>query len=209
VAALEWYFDYISPFAYLQWRRMGELPAGVAVEHRPVLLAGLLGHWEARGPAEIAPKRVFTYRYVQWLAERSGVQLRMPTAHPFNPLPALRLTLALECRPEVIDRIFAFVWRDGGAVDDPAAWHGLARSLEVEDLDATVAAPAVKEALRASTDAAIARGAFGVPTFADGDLLFWGVDATDMLLDHLREPQRFTSDEYARIAELPVAARRV
>ena len=208
MAPLIWYFDFISPFAYLQWRRMGDLPAGVRVEYRPVLFAGLLDHWESRGPAEIPAKRVFTYRYVHWYAARAGIELKIPPAHPFNPLPALRLALALDASAEAIGRIFDFVWRDGRSIDDVPAWNALAATLGVIDAQAAVSAPGVKARLRANTAEAIGRGVFGVPTFVAGDQLFWGVDATDMLLDYLREPERFSTGEFARAATLPAAAER-
>lgn len=52
----DWYFDFISPFAYLQFVRLGEL-AGARLRLRPVLFAGLLQHWGQLGPAEIPAKR--------------------------------------------------------------------------------------------------------------------------------------------------------
>ena len=48
-----WYFDFVSPFSYLALHRLAELPAGLAIEFRPVLFAGLLDHWGQKGPAEI------------------------------------------------------------------------------------------------------------------------------------------------------------
>src|SRR5580700_4734549 len=89
----EWYFDFVSPFAYLQLEAFDEL-CGARVTFRPVLFAGLLNHWGHKGPAEIPQKRRFTYRFVQWLAERDGVPLKFPRAHPFNPIKALRLAIA-------------------------------------------------------------------------------------------------------------------
>lgn len=205
---LVWYFDFISPFAYLQWQRFGELPDGAPVEVRPVLFAGLLKHWEHRGPAEIPAKRTFTYRHVQWYAERHGVALRMPPAHPFNPLPPLRLALALDARHEAVNAIFDYIWRRGGDVADAARWEAFARSLGVADVAAATGAQAVKDGLRANTDAALAAGVFGVPTFLAGDALFWGLDATEMLLDYLADPARFERGELARVARLPAAVHR-
>jgi predicted DsbA family dithiol-disulfide isomerase len=66
----------------------------------------------------------------------------------------------------------------------------------------------VKAQLRENTDEAIRLGVFGVPTFAVDDHLFWGIDATEMLLDYLDDPQLFDSDEMKRLAYLPVAAAR-
>jgi 2-hydroxychromene-2-carboxylate isomerase len=80
--------------------------------------------------------------------------------------------------------------------------------LGVVDIDDSVARPAVKETLRKETALAAERGVFGVPTaICDGDL-FWGEDATDMLLDYLRDPRCLQSAEMQRISHLPVGAAR-
>src|SRR5208337_1407419 len=90
----EWYFDFISPFSYLQLEAFDRLPSNVGLTLRPVLLGALLNHWGHKGPAEIPQKRRFTYRFVQWLAEREGVPLNFSPAHPFNSIKALRLSIA-------------------------------------------------------------------------------------------------------------------
>ena len=90
-----WYFDFISPFAYLQWQELARLPESLKISHRPVLFAGLLNHWGHKGPAEIPAKRRHTYRYCRWLAEQRNIPFTLPPAHPFNPLKALRLAVAL------------------------------------------------------------------------------------------------------------------
>ena len=74
--------------------------------------------------------------------------------------------------------------------------------------EALIASPEVEASLRENTAQAIARGVFGVPTFAAGDELFWGVDATDMLLDYLTDPDRFRRGEFSRIGDLPIASER-
>ena len=60
---LVWYFDVISPYAYLQHNQLDNLPTELEIERKPVLFAGLLDHWGHLGPAEIPKKRTFTYRY--------------------------------------------------------------------------------------------------------------------------------------------------
>jgi len=205
---IEWYFDFVSPFSYLQHERLPELEEHARVACRPVLLAGLLEHWETRGPAELAPKRRFTYRYVLWYAREHDIPLRMPPAHPFNPLPPLRLAVALGCDRDAVARIFRFVWRDGRDVADPEEWAALCRALGVDDVAATVADPAVKSSLRESTEQAAERGVFGVPTIAVRDDLFWGVDATDMVADVLRDPALLDDPEMQRVSDLPVGVER-
>ncbi|MEO7012874.1 MAG: DsbA family protein, partial [Dokdonella sp.] len=80
--------------------------------------------------------------------------------------------------------------------------------LGIADIETAIAAPAVKEQLRANTDQAIAAGVFGVPTILLGDRLIWGNDATSMLEKMLVDPDYFERGEYLRLASLPSAAER-
>ena len=203
---IEWYFDFVSPFSYLQCERLQAHAA--SIHPRPVLFAAILDAIGQRGPAEIPAKRAFTYRFVVWQAKAMGVPLRFPHAHPFNPLPLLRLAHACDCRMDAITRIFRFVWRDGRLPDLPIEWSELVNDLGVPDASARIADPEIKDALRRETDRAIARGVFGVPTLAVDGELFWGVDATDMALAYARAGNRFDDPEYARVAALPAAAMR-
>jgi 2-hydroxychromene-2-carboxylate isomerase len=178
------------------------------VRYKPVLFAGLLKAHDHKGPAEIPTKRRFTYRFVVWQAKRLGIPLKFPAAHPFNPLPLLRLAIVAECEPEMVRRIFRFVWRDGRIGDLPIEWAELMAELGIADAEARVASPEVKETLRRNTDEAIARGVFGVPTLAIDDELFWGVDATDMAAQFVANGCRFSDPEMERVVELPAAAER-
>ncbi len=208
MATLNWYFDFVSPFSYLQTHRFADLPRGQRITFVPVLFAGLLNHWESKGPAEVPPKRVFTYRYVQWYANRHGIPFRMPPAHPFNPLKALRLCIAAGASAESVEQIFAFIWAQGRAIDDGAEWRQLAGRLGVDDANARIESPQVKDALRKNTERAAERGVFGVPTFEVDGNHFWGVDATDMLIDYLSQDAVFSSPEMQRVSTLPEGVRR-
>jgi hypothetical protein len=98
-----WYFDVISPYAYLHLKQFPRLPADLAIEYRPVLFAGLLKHWGTKGPAELPAKRVHTYRQAVWFAHELGVPFRMPPRHPFNPLKVLRLIIGLGASRAVVE----------------------------------------------------------------------------------------------------------
>ena len=214
---LVWYFDFVSPFSYLQFEAYPELVQ--RAELRPVLFAGLLDHWGGMGPAELPAKRLQTYRFTFWQARRRGIAMTYPPAHPFNPIRALRLALALDCRYEAVKTIFEFIWKEGRSLADE--WPALAGrlGLDVAAADMMIAKQRVKDALTANGRRAIDRGVYGVPTFdvlregsgagaaASGEL-FWGLDATDMLLDYLEHPGMFDEPEMQRIAGLPVGAAR-
>jgi 2-hydroxychromene-2-carboxylate isomerase len=174
------WFDPISPFAYLAFEHLPQALVGCtySVDYRPVLFAGLLNHWGQKGPAEIEPKRAWTFRHIAWLAHQHNIALQMPASHPFNPLPLLRLAMAAGPNRRVVEALMRHVWRGGADPVDAARIDALTREL----------APArdpssdeVKAELRANTDAAIARGVFGVPTFELDGRLYWGLEALPML----------------------------
>jgi 2-hydroxychromene-2-carboxylate isomerase len=205
----DWYFDYVSPFAYLQSERLSSLPADLELHCKPILFAGLLDHWGHKGPAEIGGKRRFTYRHVQWLAEKQGIALKFPPSHPFNPLMLLRLTIALGNERKAIQEIFRFIWRDGLAPDSPENLGLLATRLGFNGaagLADMAAIPEAKAGLRKNGEDAIARGAFGVPTLVIGEELFWGFDATEMALDYLAKKPVFVDAEMRRVSDMPYGA---
>ena len=111
-----WYFDYISPYAYLQSAVLERITPLACIEPKPILFAALLNHHGQKGPAEIPAKKVQTFRQVMWLAHRHGITLNLPHAHPFNPLPMLRLSIALGNDPDVVQALFRYVWVDGHLV---------------------------------------------------------------------------------------------
>ena len=203
-----WYFDFISPFAYLQLPRVLALRARVDIVPVPIVFGAVLAHHGQLGPAEIPEKRAFTYRFVQWQAEREGIALRFPPAHPFNPLAALRLCVAAGTTWDAVARLFDHLWRDGASGVDAAELDGVARALGIADVAAAIADPTAKATLRSNTDAAIAAGVFGVPTLAAAGDLFWGLDATPMFEHWLDEPGLFERTGYRRLAGLPVGVSR-
>jgi len=203
-----WYFDFISPFAYLQQIRLQEFPEDISVKPCPILFAGLLNHWQHKGPAEIPAKRLFTYQHVVWLAKRQGVQLRMPPAHPFSPLRPLRLAIAMGNDMGVIAKIFKYIWQDGLSVDDDTEWYKFVSSLGIDEPDNFINQADVKQQLRENTEAAIAAGLFGVPTIIADGHLFWGNDATDMYLDYHKNPGFYADPQLKFIETIPEAASR-
>jgi len=194
---VDFYFDYLSPYAYLAWLCLPEVtvPREVEIVPRPVLFAGLLNHWGQLGPAEIPPKGRHVGKDTRRFAALRGIPLRSPRYHPFKPLMALRVSLAVvshDRQKEAITAIFKAGWADGldlgDAEDIRAALN--AAGLAGEQLLAAAEAPLAKDTLRAETAAAIGRGVFGIPTMVVEDELFWGLDQLDYLALYLdgRDP---------------------
>jgi 2-hydroxychromene-2-carboxylate isomerase len=198
--AITFWFDPISPFAYLAFEHLPQALEGCsyAVTYRPVLFAGMLVRWGQKGPAEIEPKRAWTFRHVAWWAHDHGIAIDTPAVHPFNPLPLLRLAVACGPNRRVVEAVMRHVWIGGGDAVDPARVAALTQALAPPRDPASTA---VKNEVRAATDEAIARGVFGVPTFELDGRLFWGVDALPMLRAALQGEAWFDGpawDEAAR-----------
>ena len=178
------HFDLISPFAYLAFERLPQVLEGIdyEVEYRPLLLAGLLQHWKNVGPAEIEPKRVWTFRHVHWFAQQHSVAIDTPATHPFNPLALLRLAVACGPNRHVVQRLLQHVWVGGHEAGDAQRLTELTADLAPRR---DPASDDVKAELRGRTEAAAAAGIFGVPTFELDGRLFWGLDSLPMLRDAL------------------------
>lgn len=169
-----------------------------------MLFAGLLNHWGQKGPAEISAKRRWTYRWCTWWAQELGVPFRFPASHPFNPLPHLRLALAAGCTTEVVTRIFDTLWTTGREASE--GFDELCRELRV--YPASLSTPAIKDALKQSTERAAARGVFGVPSFVIEDEVFWGADSIGFVKAFLADPTVLNNAEMRRVDALPVGAAR-
>lgn len=215
---ITFYLDFLSPYAYLAFEMLPETLQGLSysVDYRPLLFAGLLKHHGQLGPAEIKPKRDWTYRQVLWLGHSQGIPIELPAAHPFNPLPLLRLALACSAEGQTADRaglanryvcetIFRHIWRGGADAVDAGRLQALAALLAPAR---DPAGEAVKSELKANTDQAIARGLFGVPTLAVDDKLFWGFDALPALRAYLEGDAWFTGGAWEKAAGLPAAVSR-
>ncbi|WP_266160164.1 2-hydroxychromene-2-carboxylate isomerase [Dyella silvatica] len=208
--SIVWYFDFISPFAWLHWPKVKALAASQPVTLRPIVFAGLLDHYGHKGPAEIPSKREFSYRYVVWRAQQARQPLRFPPAHPFNPIAALRLCIAAGSSVAAVDAIFEWIWAQGRAGDSAEALAPLAARLGIADIAGAIADPAVKAQLKANYDAALAEGVFGVPTLSLDGRLFWGDDAHAFALAYLDNPALWDAPEMQHVVSLPMAvARRI
>ncbi len=205
-AGVDFYFDYLSPFAYFAALRLPELcrERGAQLRYRPVLFAGLLDHWGQRGPAEILPKGIHTFKLCARYAALHDIPFRSPRFHPYRPLDALRVSLAEvagEDQATVVRALFDAGWGQGAHLGDPADLRAAitAAGLDGEALMNRAAEADAKDALRRDTDAAIAKGVFGIPTMIVADELFWGVDQLEYLELHLEGRDPLQSVDLAKV----------
>jgi 2-hydroxychromene-2-carboxylate isomerase len=205
VKQITFYLDFISPYAWLAFEKMPGALQGLSysVRYKPLLFAGLLKHHGQLGPAEIAPKRDWTYRHVLWLAQREGIPLQLPATHPFNPLGLLRLALACDAEGEPnryqCEMIFRHVWQGGLDAADAGRLQALTAQL------APLRDPGgadVKAQLKTHTEEAITAGVFGVPAYVVDGRLFWGYDALPMLRAYLDGDAWFDGPDWNGVSQV-------
>ncbi|MES2125722.1 MAG: 2-hydroxychromene-2-carboxylate isomerase [Pseudomonadota bacterium] len=214
MTTITFYFDPISPYVWLASKQLGALRArGHTVAWQPVLFAGLLHAHGQKGPAEIAAKRSYTFRDVMRQAAQRELVFRGPPGHPFNPLLALRMSVALSPadRARFGMAVLAACWERGQDISQSAVLVAIADAC---DLDGPALADAAGEArvkaeLAANTEQAIGAGVFGVPTFQAGQELFWGGDRIDALLWHLDGHDIDEANLNDFLARAPLAQRRL
>lgn len=215
LAPIRFYFDYISPYAYLAWTQLPSLAArhGRMVEPVPVLFAGVLNALDTKGPVEVPPKRLYLFKHCSRLAHGLGVPLSPPPSHPFNPLLALRATAAVaepEARRQLVSALFAAAWGGGPGVETAEQLTAALAStgLEVPALLAAAHAPENKERLRHNTEELLAAGGFGVPSYTAEGELFWGVDSLGHLELFLQGKDPLREVALERWKNLPASASR-
>jgi 2-hydroxychromene-2-carboxylate isomerase len=191
---VEFFFDVGSPTAYLAYTQLPALAAacGAQVVWRPMLLGGVFKATGNASPISVPAKGRWMNDDIQHWARRYGVPLVFNPHFPINTLPLMRGAVGVQMRePEAflryLDVVFGAMWREPRNLGDPAV---LAEALRAGGFDpASVAAlaaePEVKAQLIANTGEAVARGAFGAPTFFVGEQMFFGQDRLEFVREAL------------------------
>jgi 2-hydroxychromene-2-carboxylate isomerase len=184
-AAIDFYFDFSSPYGYLGSELIEDLAArhGREVAWHPVLL-GVVFKATGGAPLTTIPikgdySRLDFARSARFL----GIPYRMPSRFPVATQNAARAFLWLDERDPKLARNFAHAayrayFAEDIDISDAERLMAIAASLGMDRkaLEAAIADPALKERLRALNDAALARGVFGSPFFFIDGEPFWGVD---------------------------------
>lgn len=181
---LEFFFDYASPYSYLACQQVEAVAqrTGAELRWRPFLLGAVFKATGNVPPVSTANKAAWLLRDVQDWASYLGLPpFRMPENFPINSLKANRLGLVAAEHGRIAPfshAAFRAAFAEGRDLADPQVLAELARAAEVDPAQALAKAETqeIKDALRRNTDEALARGAFGAPTFFVGDELFFGND---------------------------------
>lgn len=191
---VEFFFDLGSPASYLAHTQLPALcrDCGAALVYRPMLLGGVFQATGNASPAMIPAKGRYMIRDLARYAERYSVPMRFNPHFPINTLTLMRLLVAVQLhQPERLDdalqALFQATWVDGVNMGDPARVAEVlaAAGLDAAALQQQIGEPAVKDALKATTEEAVRRGVFGAPTCFVGDDMYFGQDRLDFVREAL------------------------
>ncbi len=191
--SVEFFFDYGSPASHLAFFELRKIAreAGAEILWRPILLGGVFKAINSHSPVDIVPKG----KWMMWDLANYAVRYGVPFVHNphfvINTLPIMRGAIVAERRGELerySEAMFLAIWRDALDMDDPAViGQALAKyGFDAKAYFAGTQEQAVKDDLKARTDAAIARGVFGLPTFFVGEKMWWGQDRLEWVKEALR-----------------------
>jgi len=188
MAKVEFHFDFGSPNAYLAHVVVPEVErrTGVKFEYVPILLGGVFKLTNNRSPADklAGIKNRLEYEQIEMrrFIRRHGIaQFTWNPFFPVNTLLTMRGAVAAQMDgvfDRYVDAVFKAMWAEPKKMDDPEV---AAAALQQAGLDggrlmARTQEPEVKERLLKNTEASVARGTFGSPTFFVGEEIFFGKD---------------------------------
>jgi 2-hydroxychromene-2-carboxylate isomerase len=182
-ATLDFYFDYGSPASYLAWTQVPDIArrTGASVNFCPILLGGVFQATGNRPPGEVPAKAAWMLRDLAWFAARYGVPFARNPHFPLNTLALMRGAMLAQREGFLLpysDAVFRAMWVEQRNMADPDVVSRVlaAAGLDAPRILAATQEPEIKQALRAATEAAVARGVFGAPTFFVGEHMHFGQD---------------------------------
>jgi 2-hydroxychromene-2-carboxylate isomerase len=192
VKKLELFFDLSSPYSYLASTQVGAIAdrTGATVVWKPMVLGALFKAVGNEMPARVPHKARWMGNDLQRWADHYGVPWRWSSHFPTNAIKAMRLVLVDDEKAAAVAHAgFAAMWtEDRDITAEPELRHIAERGgLDPATALAAIESPAIKDRLRANTDEAIARGAFGAPTMFIGDEMHWGNDRLHFVEAALRK----------------------
>ena len=193
---IDFYFDFGSPTSYLAWTQLPKIAAaaGAQLNYHSVLLGGIFQATGNQSPVMIPLKAVWMFKDLTRFSERYGVVYRQNPYFPINTMQLMRAATGIQLRkPELFDHYVATIYQamwvnEQNLSDLTVLAEVLAQAgFDPQEIFALTQDQDVKDKLRADTDAAIARGIFGLPVMFVDDEMYFGQDRLDFVEEALRK----------------------
>ncbi len=190
---VEFFFDFGSPTTYLAFTQLPKIAArtGAELVYRPMLLGAVFKATGNSTPAAIPAKARFMSADIARFAARYKVPFAANPNFPINTMALMRGAVAaqrLGCFAPYCDAVFRAIWVEQKPMQEPkiVAEVVTQAGLDAKRLFTLTEDQSVKDELRANTEEAVGRGAFGAPTFFVDGVLFFGQDRLDFVEEALK-----------------------
>jgi 2-hydroxychromene-2-carboxylate isomerase len=184
---IEFYFDFISPYAYLAYKKIQSLPKDIRINYKPILLGGLHNLEGITAPAFIKPKLKHMISDCDLIANKNKSNFIWNSKFPINSLGVMRgyLFINAENREPYMNVMFDAYWKDNLDISNEKILKNLIEKCKInsskffngiKDLK-------IKDELKSITQEAHDKGIFGAPTFVVNNKIFWGQDRLEFALE--------------------------
>ena len=184
---IDFYFDFISPYAYLAYKKIQSLPKDIRINYKPILLGGLHNLEGITAPAFIKPKLKHMINDCLLIAKKYNFDFKWNSKFPINSLDIMRGYFSVNSsnKDQYIKTMFDAYWRDNL---DISKEENLIPLLDQCNIDKniffkTIKNTIIKERLKDATKVAHEKEIFGAPTFIVNNKIFWGQDRLEFALD--------------------------
>ena len=184
---IDFYFDFISPYAYLAYKKIQSLPKNIKINYKPILLGGLHNLEGITAPAFVRSKLKHMINDCLLIAKKNNFDFKWNSKFPINSLNIMRgyFSINLSNQVQYIKTMFDAYWVDDLDISKEEILTPLLEQCEINKdiFFKTIKDPVIKEELKDATKNAHEKEIFGAPTFIVNNKIFWGQDRLEFALD--------------------------
>ena len=184
--SIDFYFDFISPYSYLAYKRINVLK-NLKINYKPILLGGLHKLGGITAPAFNERKMKNMKNDCELIAKKNNIEFKWNTKFPVNSLLIMRgyLTLDKEFKKKYFDDCFDAYWKNNIDVSIEENINEILENCKIDKdiFFKNINDQKIKDELKELTNLAFEKDIFGAPTFVINNKLFWGQDRLDYALD--------------------------
>ena len=184
---VEFYFDFISPYAYLAYKKIQSLPKDIKIKYKPVLLGALHNLEGITAPAFIKPKLKHMISDCDLIANKNKSNFIWNSKFPINSLSVMRgyLFINTENRELYMNVMFDAYWKDNLDISNEKILKNLLEKCKINSIKFFdgIKDLKIKDELKSITQDAHDKGIFGAPTFVVNNKIFWGQDRLEFALE--------------------------
>ena len=187
--SVEFYFDFISPYSYLAYKKLISLNKNnkINIIYKPILLGGLHKLGNITAPAFNERKMKNMKNDCELVARKNIIEFKWNDKFPINSLNLMRgyLSINKKLKKKFFDLCFDAYWKDNIDLSDIKKLESILEvcSINKENFFKEIQELKIKDELKQLTEQAFKKNIFGAPTFVVNNKIFWGQDRLGYALD--------------------------